>query len=107
MTISQRIAAAWRALMPTGGKRADPYAGIYGTGSTAGFAGGSIGRLTASLATWSGSGKADNDVALPSMRARARALAAESLRDAQRLPAHTRDGESEWIAMLRKADRVS
>lgn len=38
---------------------------------------------------------------------RARALAADSLRDAQRLPAHTRDGESEWIAMLRKADRVS
>ena len=78
MTISQRIAAAWRALMPTGGKRADPYAGIYGTGSTAGFAGGSVGRLTASLATWSGSVNADNDVALPIMRARARALAANN-----------------------------
>ena len=78
MTIAQRIAAAWRALMPTGGKRADPYAGIYGTGSTAGFAGGSIGRLTASLATWSGSVNADNDVALPIMRARARALAANN-----------------------------
>lgn len=38
---------------------------------------------------------------------RARTLAADSLRDAQRLPAHTRDGESEWIALLRKADRVS
>ena len=38
---------------------------------------------------------------------RARKLAADALRDAQRLPAHTREGESEWIAMLRKADRVS
>lgn len=38
---------------------------------------------------------------------RARALAAEALRDAKRMPAHTRDGESEWIALLLKADRVN
>lgn len=38
---------------------------------------------------------------------RARTLAAEALRDAQRLPAHTRESESEWIALLQKADRVS
>ena len=38
---------------------------------------------------------------------KARTLAADALRDAHRLPAHTRDSESEWIAMLRKADRVS
>lgn len=74
MNISQRIAAAWRGL--TG--RRDPYAGVYGTGATAGFAGGSVGRLTASLATWSGSVNADNDVALPIMRARSRALCANN-----------------------------
>ena len=38
---------------------------------------------------------------------RARTLAADALRDAQRLPAHTRESEREWIALLRKADRVS
>lgn len=37
----------------------------------------------------------------------ARALAADALRDAQRLPAHSRESEREWIAQLRKADRVS
>lgn len=75
MKIAQRIAAAWRGLM---GQRADPYAGIYGTGATAGFAGGSVGRLTASLATWSGSVNADLDSSLPILRARARALAANN-----------------------------
>jgi hypothetical protein len=35
----------------------------------------------------------------------ARKLAAESLRDAQRLPAHTRGNEREWIALLQKVDR--
>ena len=74
MNIAQRIAAAWRGLT---GKR-DPYAGVYGTGATAGFAGGSVGRLTASLATWSGSVNSDNDVALPIMRARSRALCANN-----------------------------
>ncbi len=38
---------------------------------------------------------------------RARTVAADALRDAQRLPVHTREGEREWIALLRKADRVS
>jgi len=38
---------------------------------------------------------------------RARTVAADALRDAQRLPAHTRESEREWIALLRKADRVS
>ena len=75
MTLTDRLGAAWRALTS---KRADPYAGTYGTGATAGFAGGSIGRLTASLATWSGSVNADNDVALPILRARARSLAANN-----------------------------
>lgn len=37
----------------------------------------------------------------------ARTIAADALRDVQRLPAHTREAESEWIAMLRKADRAS
>lgn len=36
---------------------------------------------------------------------RAQALAAESLREAQRLPAHTRGNEREWIALLQKVDR--
>lgn len=36
---------------------------------------------------------------------RARELAAESLRIAQRLPAHTRTAERDWIAMLQKAER--
>ena len=35
----------------------------------------------------------------------AQKLAAESLRDVQRLPAHTRGNEREWIAMLQKVDR--
>jgi len=35
----------------------------------------------------------------------AQKLAAESLRDSQRLPAHTRGNEREWIAMLQKIDR--
>ena len=37
--------------------------------------------------------------------ARAQQLAADSLRDAQRLPAHTRGNEREWIALLQKVDR--
>lgn len=36
---------------------------------------------------------------------RAQRLAAESLRDSQRLPAHTRSNEREWIALLQKVDR--
>ena len=37
----------------------------------------------------------------------ARTLAADALRSADRLPAHTRESEREWIALLRKADRVN
>lgn len=37
---------------------------------------------------------------------RARTVAAEALRDAKRLPAHTREGEREWITLLQKADRA-
>lgn len=35
----------------------------------------------------------------------AQKLAAESLREVQRLPAHTRNNDREWIAMLQKVDR--
>lgn len=75
MNLTARLRAAWHAMT---GKRADPYAGTYGSGGAAGFAGGSVGRLTASLASWSNSINADNDVALPILRARARALAANN-----------------------------
>ena len=74
MNFTDRVVAAWRALK---GQR-DPYAGTYGSGSSSGFAGGAVGRLTASLATWSGSVNADLDTSLPIMRARARALAANN-----------------------------
>lgn len=74
-TLFSRIGSAWRALI---GRR-DPYAATYGGGSGAhGFAGGSINRLTSSLANWSGSINADNDLALPVLRARARSLAANN-----------------------------
>jgi len=71
-TIRQRVRSAWRALT---GKRADPYAATYGVGGVSGFSGAQISRITASLASWSGSINADNDVALPILRARARQLA--------------------------------
>lgn len=35
----------------------------------------------------------------------AQALAADTLRESQRLPAHTRGNEREWIALLQKVDR--
>lgn len=72
-TLAQRIATAWSALL--GRQQRDPYAGTYGASSGAGFAGAHVGRLTASLATWSGSVNAELDAALPVLRARARALA--------------------------------
>ena len=75
MNLSERIGAAWRALK---GQRSDPYAAAYGSGSGGGFAGGSINRLTASLASWSNSVNADLDGALPILRARARSLAANN-----------------------------
>jgi hypothetical protein len=38
--------------------------------------------------------------------ARAQALAADTLREASRLPPHTRENERQWIAQLQKADRT-
>jgi lambda family phage portal protein len=75
MTLSQRIGMAWRALT---GKR-DSYVGVYGQSPRmGGFAGGAVGRLTASMATWSASVNSDLDGALHIMRARGRALAANN-----------------------------
>lgn len=74
-TLTEHIRAAWRSLT---GKRADPFAATYGSGGASGFAGGHVNRLTSSLASWSGSINADNDIALPILRARARALAANN-----------------------------
>lgn len=53
----------------------DNYAATYGNGNAAGFAGGSVGRLTQSMATWSGSVNSDLDGSLVILRARARQLA--------------------------------
>ena len=75
MKFTERMSAAWRALK---GQRSDNYAATYGSGGMQGFAGGAINRLTASLATFSGSVNADLDGALPVLRARARALAANN-----------------------------
>lgn len=73
-TLRNRLTGAWRAL--TG---RDAFAGTYGVSTSQhGFAGGAINRLTASLASWSGSINADNDLALPVLRARARSLAANN-----------------------------
>jgi len=78
-TIAERLRAAWRALVPgSTAKRGEPFAAVYGSGAAGGFAGGQISRLTSSLANWSGSINADNDMALPIMRSRARALAANN-----------------------------
>jgi lambda family phage portal protein len=76
-SLAQRLRAAWNALS---GKRAgDAYAATYGQGAgMTGFAGGSINRLTASLANWSGSVNADLDASLPILRARARSLSANN-----------------------------
>lgn len=56
-------------------KRSGDYSSTYGAGNAAGFAGGSIGRLTASMATWSGAVNADLDGSIVILRARARQLA--------------------------------
>ena len=58
--------------------RRDNYAATYGTGNAAGFAGGAVGRLTASMASWSGAVNADLDASLVVMRARARQLSANN-----------------------------
>lgn len=98
MNLADRLGAAWRGLRgqaiaapPAAPRppvihilgRSDPYAGAYGNGSGAGFAGAAVSRLTASLATWSGSVNADLDNALPILRARARSLAANNEHGAQ------------------------
>ena len=73
--ITARIGLAWSALT---GKR-NSYVGVYGNGGKiGGFAGGAVGRLTASMATWSGSINSDLDGPLPIMRARGRHLAANN-----------------------------
>ena len=77
MKITARLAAAWRAVLGKPAGR-DAYAGTYGTGGAHGFAGGAVNRLTASLASWSGSVNSDMDMALPVLRARARSLAANN-----------------------------
>lgn len=58
--------------------RRDPYAATYGTGGGHGFAGATVGRLTAGLASWSASINADLDGALTILRARSRNLAANN-----------------------------
>ena len=71
MTLKNRLQNAWRALT---GQR-DNFSATYGNGNAAGFAGGAVGRLTASMATWSGAINMDLDASLVIMRARARQLA--------------------------------
>ena len=76
-TLANRLRAAWSVL--SGKRTGDAYAATYGQGAgMTGFAGGSINRLTASLANWSGSVNSDLDIALPILRARARSLAANN-----------------------------
>lgn len=58
--------------------RRDNYAATYGNGTSAGFAGAGVNRLTASLATWSGSVNADLDGSIVILRARGRQLAASN-----------------------------
>jgi lambda family phage portal protein len=83
MKITERFSAAWRAAFgkPATAPRLmhrDPYAGTYGSGGGHGFAGASIGRLTAGLASWSASVNADLDGSLIILRARSRSLAANN-----------------------------
>jgi lambda family phage portal protein len=74
-----KLGQMMRALWPFGAKaKRDPFAATYGSGGAGGFAGAQVSRLTSSLANWSGSVNADNDIALPILRARARALAANN-----------------------------
>lgn len=58
--------------------RRDNYAGLYGNGNNLAFAGASVGRLAASLASFSNSVNADLDGSLVLMRARARQLCQSS-----------------------------
>jgi lambda family phage portal protein len=63
-----------RGLFGKSPKRSGDYSATYGSGNMGGFAGGMIGRLTASMATWSGAVNADLDGNLVVLRARARQL---------------------------------
>lgn len=63
-----------RRLLRIAGRR-DNYAATYGSGNNLAFAGASVGRLAASLASFSNSVNADLDGSLSIMRARARQLA--------------------------------
>lgn len=56
-------------------QKRDNYAATYGNANAQGFAGGAVGRLTASMAAWSGSVNSDLDGSLVIMRARARQMA--------------------------------
>ncbi len=69
-----------RSMLPWHGKRTSDsaFSGTFGNGSGAGFAGGSVSRLTASLATWSGAVNLDLDASLTILRARGRQLAANN-----------------------------
>lgn len=75
MQLGKRISRAWSALVGKPVAQRENLSGFYGMGPRGGYAGGSVGRLTASLATWSGSANSDLDGPLPVLRARARALA--------------------------------
>jgi len=65
----------WQRWFGSKPSRRDNYSATYGSGNSAGFAGGGVGRLTASMATWSGGVNSDLDASLVIMRARARQLA--------------------------------
>ncbi len=69
-----------RSMLPWRGKRTSDsaFSATFGNGSGAGFAGGSVSRLTASLATWSGAVNLDLDASLTILRARGRQLAANN-----------------------------
>jgi lambda family phage portal protein len=56
------------------GKRTSDYSATYGNGAAGGFAGGAVGRLTASLASWSGAINMDLDGTLEVLRARGRQI---------------------------------
>lgn len=71
------ILSALRGLFKEKAQR-DPYAGVSGNGSGAGFAGAAINRLTASMATLSGSVNADLDGSIAILRARGRSMAANN-----------------------------
>ena len=72
----RRVAAAVATLKAT--DKRDWWGALNGVGGVAGYAGASVGRLTASMASWSGAINQQNDTSLPILRARARDLAANT-----------------------------